>query len=727
MFFLFTFCDCHWLIPWLLPFLLGLIFGMRYIGSYKSRISELEANRSKNSNRIIGLEEDLNSSQGKLSVTNEDLNKSRQRLTHVEAELALAKGKLYEIEEAKELAMQASTSTPLKRSTPTATAVAGFTTTAESIGNPILAKTSDSAIEKVPEIKSFKELREEELRGVANDTIQTETSSQSGELTESADFQSKRQESEKSSIVDSESDQEGSAESQSSSPESSIDGKQEASIDETTEVVEDIQSNQPDRSFISSSSSETNPKSITSPVDDSLKAGASTDNVIEDKLYTEHNKALGLRHDAKANEGQGGALEEPSLDSEQELSSSESTSNTDFLNMASAATVVGIGNKMDDHKSANEAEIEQTKKKKSKSGKKKKSKDQNKKSIEGNTKETKSKVKKKKKKIDSGFRQASSGRFQNIEDHDLTAIEGIGPKTAELLQQNGITSWAKLSTKTPSELKDILAAAGSRFSHLDPSTWTRQANLAAGNHWTRLEKLQDKLDGGKEKSASKGAKTKVSSNEKKSKQKGKSSKSKTKSKKLKKTSVLRATQNIDVGSKIKESNLEIIEGVGPKMNALLSKEGIKSWSDLSSYSPGEIRSLLDKHGDRYRIIDVKLWPKQATYAAKGQWSKLIDFQKSDGSASKAEKVLTKAGVFKSSKVDDLKLIEGIGPKTEKVLNKAGIKNWMSLSRTTSTSLTDIMSKAGKRFAFADTSSWPKQAALAAAGKFDQLEKLQQKL
>lgn len=732
MFFLFTFCDCHWLIPWLLPFLLGLIFGMRYAGNYRTRISELEANRSKNSNRIIALEEDLNSSQRKLNVTKEDINKSRQRLTQVEAELALAKGKLYEIEEAEEIAKQAPTSTALKTSTLTATAVAGFTTTVESIGNIIETKSSDTTIEKLPEIKSFKELEAEEFKGASNDTAPIDMSSQSSEVTDSVESQNERIGSEYSWAEESRADIEDSTIPTVSDSESTIDEiKQDSNTGQATEAIEIVQSGQPDASLVSSSSSEPLPESTISHEDQTIEELGNTDLTIDDKFNPDNTEELGQRNELKSNDALGDSSTDPAIESKQELSSSQPTSLADSLNIASASAVVGIGNKKEDVKTAGEADFKRTKKKKAKSGKKKKSKDQKKKSIEEESRVTKSNVKKKKKKIDSGFRLASSGRFQKIEDNDLSVIEGIGPKTEELLQQNGITSWAELSTKTPSELKDILAAAGSRFSHLDPSTWTRQANLAAGNHWTRLEKLQDKLDGGKVKTASKadkkGSKTKAASNEKKGKQKGKSIKSMAKSKKLKKTSVVRATQNINVGSVIKESNLEVIEGVGPKMNALLNKEGIKSWTDLSSHSPGEIRTLLDKYGDRYRIIDVKLWPKQATYAAKGQWSKLIDFQKSDGSASKAEKVLTKAGVFKSSKVDDLKLIEGIGPKTEKVLHKAGIKNWTTLSKTTSTSLTEIMTKAGKRFAFVDTSTWTKQAALAASGKFDQLEKLQQKL
>ena len=703
MFFQFTFCDCHWLIPWLLPFLLGLIFGMRYLSSYKSRISELEANRSKNSNRIIALEEDLNISQGKLHVGQEDLEKSRQRLTQIEAELALAKGKLYEVEEAEALAKQTPPKTAFKSTNPIAATAVGLAASTDSISNTLASNTPEPSLDKLPEVKSFKEIQEEESK-LASPL--SKDSDDIAKTSESVDVQQLPVEEEGAMI------------------ERSIDqtlSDQDAQIDSIKEQT----------------GVEKTGSAITKTADDMVKPsdGSSQTTVRTSKTYdasVDQTKSIeGATESASSKEGS--AIQEKNVtQSNQSIQKEKQPAGQSFADaqsLASAAAVVGIGSSAVGSEKTVGADIKQEKKKKHKSEKKKKSKDQKKKGTKLTTQSTVAKSKKKKKKIDSGFRQATSGRFQKLKENDLTAIEGIGPKTAKLLQENGISSWAQLSTKTPSELKDILAAAGSRYSHLDPSTWTRQANLAAGNHWTRLEKLQDKLDGGKDTSTQSGKKTKSkqSVKGKKAKQKLKSSKTKPKAKKNKKTSVGRVTQSIQVGSAIKKSNLEIIEGIGPKMNALLNKEGIKSWNDLASHSPGEIRSILDKHGDRYRIIDVKLWPKQATYAAKGQWSKLIDFQKKDGSASKAEKVLTKAGVFRSNKIDDLKLIEGIGPKTEKVLNKAGIKNWKTLSKTSSVALTAIMSKAGKRFAFADTSSWPKQAELAAAGKFDQLEKLQQKL
>lgn len=80
---------------------------------------------------------------------------------------------------------------------------------------------------------------------------------------------------------------------------------------------------------------------------------------------------------------------------------------------------------------------------------------------------------------------------------DLTKIEGIGKKIAELLKAENISSFADLSKATPKKLKAILDAAGNKFSMHEPATWPKQAKLAAAEKWEDLKKLQSDLKGGK--------------------------------------------------------------------------------------------------------------------------------------------------------------------------------------------------------------------------------------
>jgi len=184
---------------------------------------------------------------------------------------------------------------------------------------------------------------------------------------------------------------------------------------------------------------------------------------------------------------------------------------------------------------------------------------------------------------------------------------------------------------------------------------------------------------------------------------------------------------------VKADNLQIIEGIGPKMESVLKENGVSSHSSLSNQSFDDLKAILNKYGDKYKIIDPKTWPQQAKYAANNDFDGLIDYQKkldagkdnaSKVTDSKLEKYLIKTGALKAWKQDDLKAIEGIGPATERLLHDNGIKTWRELANTSSDALKGILTAAGSRFALGDPTTWPKQAELAADGEFDKLREYQ---
>ncbi|MEP7377142.1 MAG: helix-hairpin-helix domain-containing protein [Chitinophagaceae bacterium] len=80
---------------------------------------------------------------------------------------------------------------------------------------------------------------------------------------------------------------------------------------------------------------------------------------------------------------------------------------------------------------------------------------------------------------------------------DLTKVEGIGKKIAELLIAENIVSFKDLSKVSAKKIKGILEAAGSKFKVHDPTSWPKQAKLAAAGNWAELEALQKELTGGK--------------------------------------------------------------------------------------------------------------------------------------------------------------------------------------------------------------------------------------
>lgn len=83
-----------------------------------------------------------------------------------------------------------------------------------------------------------------------------------------------------------------------------------------------------------------------------------------------------------------------------------------------------------------------------------------------------------------------------------------------------------------------------------------------------------------------------------------------------------------------------------------------------------------------------------------------------------------AVAVRPDKPDDLKKVEGIGPKIEELCNQIGIWTFASLASTSVERLQEMLDAAGSRFRIADPGTWPKQAELANAGKWDELKEYQ---
>lgn len=75
-----------------------------------------------------------------------------------------------------------------------------------------------------------------------------------------------------------------------------------------------------------------------------------------------------------------------------------------------------------------------------------------------------------------------------------------------------------------------------------------------------------------------------------------------------------------------------------------------------------------------------------------------------------------------TKPDDLRKIEGIGPKIQTTLQAAGIQTFAQLADSKPENLKQILIEASIRLG--DPTTWPEQAALAAAGNWDELKEFQ---
>jgi predicted flap endonuclease-1-like 5' DNA nuclease len=80
------------------------------------------------------------------------------------------------------------------------------------------------------------------------------------------------------------------------------------------------------------------------------------------------------------------------------------------------------------------------------------------------------------------------------------------------------------------------------------------------------------------------------------------------------------------GKKIKENDLKIVEGIGPKIEALFNAAGITTWHDLSEASIEKLQAILDAGGENFAIHNPSTWGKQALMAYQGKWQELKDLQ-----------------------------------------------------------------------------------------------------
>ena len=125
------------------------------------------------------------------------------------------------------------------------------------------------------------------------------------------------------------------------------------------------------------------------------------------------------------------------------------------------------------------------------------------------------------------------------------------------------------------------------------------------------------------------------------------------------------------------------------------------------------------------VIETPVKPTKRT-ATKKATAKRTATKKT--TTAKAKTTTKKATAKKTTaKKDNLKTIEGIGPKIAGLLNAEGIITFADLSKAKQATLKKVLADAGSRYKMHDPTTWPTQAKLAAAGKTEELKKLQEKL
>ncbi len=126
-----------------------------------------------------------------------------------------------------------------------------------------------------------------------------------------------------------------------------------------------------------------------------------------------------------------------------------------------------------------------------------------------------------------------------------------------------------------------------------------------------------------------------------------------------------------------------------------------------------------------KVEEVKEAPKAAPEVKAEEKVEAVEETKEEVVEEVAE---TKAEVKEAAASDnDLTKIEGIGPKAAEALTAAGLSTFSDLAGADPEKIKEILTAASSRMAHLDPGSWPKQAKMAADGKWDELKEWQDKV
>lgn len=80
------------------------------------------------------------------------------------------------------------------------------------------------------------------------------------------------------------------------------------------------------------------------------------------------------------------------------------------------------------------------------------------------------------------------------------------------------------------------------------------------------------------------------------------------------------------GRTVKQDDLTIVEGIGPKIQELFHDQDVHTWYQLSQCSVERCEEILGTGGDRFRQHTPTTWPRQARLAFDGKWEELKTWQ-----------------------------------------------------------------------------------------------------
>ncbi|WP_298782150.1 50S ribosomal protein L21 [uncultured Polaribacter sp.] len=179
------------------------------------------------------------------------------------------------------------------------------------------------------------------------------------------------------------------------------------------------------------------------------------------------------------------------------------------------------------------------------------------------------------------------------------------------------------------------------------------------------------------------------------------------------------------GSKVTFDNVLLLDNGGNVTIGAPAIEGASVTAQILSHLKGDKvivfkkkrrKGYKKKNGHRQYLSEIQI----ESIAASGT-------KKAAPKKAEAKVEAPKAKKATKTKADDLKKIEGAGPKAAEALVNAGLDTFAKVAKADPAKLSEILTEASSRLSHLVTTTWPKQAGLAAEGKWDELKELQDRL
>jgi predicted flap endonuclease-1-like 5' DNA nuclease len=172
-------------------------------------------------------------------------------------------------------------------------------------------------------------------------------------------------------------------------------------------------------------------------------------------------------------------------------------------------------------------------------------------------------------------------------------------------------------------------------------------------------------------------------------------------------------------------DLELIKGIGPKLNGVLNGLGVHRFDQIANWTAGDVDKVDDHLGAFKDRIGQEEWIPQAKLLAAGNHS---EWQRIYGSAGGAAAAVAGTAAFTAIGIpaavgapDDLLQIKGIGPKLNELLISLGVRRFDQISAWGASDVAKVDEHLGAFTGRIERDQWIEQAGLLARGAIAEFE------